>query len=280
MIFKVIQGLKIIIKIFFYVSWKETLIYLRNSLTKPKIKLVKNNNLYKYMVEKDTLAKNFHEPHFKEIVKLLIKKGNHCLDLGAYIGVHSIIMSKKAKNGHVYSFEPDSLLFSLMQLNLIKNKVKNIKTYKLAVLNKTADCVNLSDFNYNANNLNLGVRIVENKKKYNSGNLSASIKIDELKLPKIDFVKIDIQGSEYLALQGMKKIINSDRPNFFIEIEEFYLNKMNTSKIELINFFKKKNYLLFQIKTKYPVDYLCVPKEKFNYFKENLKKFSYSLKRV
>ena len=77
-----------------------------------------------------------------------------------------------------------------------------------------------------------------NYKNYNANN--QDIKIDDLKLPKIDFVKIDIQGAEHLALKGMKKILNKDRPYFFIEIENFYLLKMNSSNKKLINLVLKK----------------------------------------
>ena len=79
----------------------------------------------------------------------------------------------------------------------------------------------------------------------------------------------------------MRKKISIDKPIFFIEIEEFYLNKMNTSKKKLTNFFKDRNYVLFQIQTKFPVDFLCIPAEKLYDFKKNfIKKFSYPLKEV
>jgi FkbM family methyltransferase len=261
--------LSILRDIIFKISWKQTFLLIENSRSSPKIIFSKSRSFKKYSISNDTLTKKFHEAHFKTIVNLLVKKDYNCLDLGAHIGMHSIFLSKRVK-AKVYSFEPASLLFSIFQLNILKNNIKNIIPFNLAASNKTGKGVNLSQLNFENKLLNTGVIGIELKSSYNSGNNSATIKIDELNLPKISFIKIDIQGSEFAALTGMNNLIKKDSPFFFIEIEEFYLAKMNTSSKQIFNFFKKKNYTLFLIKKKIQTDFICVPNKKLNNFEKKI----------
>lgn len=270
MLNKLFAILFILREIIFKISLKETFLLIQNSLSSPKIKFSKNRKLKKYSIKNDTLTKNFHEPHFKKILSILVKKNFNCLDIGAHIGMHSIILSKKVGKGKIFSFESDSLIFSLFQLNILKNNFKNIIPFKLAVTNKTGRSVSLSKLNYENKNLNTGVTGIELNSSYNSGNNSASVKIDEISFPKISFIKIDIQGSEFLALLGMKNLIKKDRPLFFIEIEEYYLSKMNASSKKIFNFFNKKNYSLFHIQTSSMADYLCIPNEKLSSFENKI----------
>ena len=247
-------------------------------LSKPKIKIISKFNKKFYIISNDTLSKNkFHEKHFIDLIKILLNKNHNALDLGAHIGMHSVLMSSIIKGGKVFSFECDSLLYSLLQANINNNKIKNISPYKFAVTNKTGDCVSLSALNYNDKSLNTGTTHVSNENIFHS-NLTISIKLDDLSLPLINFIKMDIQGSEFLALKGMNKILDNDRPIFFVEIEEFYLNKMGSSSKNLIELFFSKKYTLFRIKTSYPCDHIAVPNEKKKYVKKILDKyFKYQL---
>jgi FkbM family methyltransferase len=47
-----------------------------------------------------------------------------------------------------------------------------------------------------------------------------SVTIDNLKLSRIGFVKIDVEGHEYAVLQGAKETIAQQKPNLLIEAEE------------------------------------------------------------
>lgn len=248
------------------------------NFSKPKIKIISKFNKKFYIISNDTLAKKkFHEKHFIDLIKILLNKNHNAVDLGAHIGMHSLLMSKIIKGGKIFSFECDSLLYSLLQININKNKIKNIFPYKFAVSNKSGDCVSLSALDYSDKSLNAGVTHICNENIFHS-NLTLSIRLDDLSLPFINFIKMDIQGSEFLALKGMNRILDSDRPIFFVEIEEFYLNKMGSSSKNLIELFFSKKYTLFRIKTSYPCDHIAVPIEKKKYVKTILDKhFKYQL---
>lgn len=53
------------------------------------------------------------------------------------------------------------------------------------------------------------------------------ISLDELNLPKVDFVKIDVEGFELEVLKGMKKVIADSSPTLYIEIFEKNISAAN-----------------------------------------------------
>ena len=94
--------------------------------------------------------------------------------------------------------------------------------------------------------------------------------LDSFEFSKVDFIKMDIQGSEVKALRGAKKILLSQRPILFIEIEEQCLRALNSSTKELIETLFSLKYGLYRIENHYPCDYICIPIEKSKTFEDDI----------
>ena len=69
------------------------------------------------------------------------------------------------------------------------------------------------------------------------------LKLDDFIKHKVDFVKIDIEGHEYQALQGMRKILKKYMPKLIIETNSFAQKKNLLKKI--FNFLSQLNYEIF-----------------------------------
>ncbi len=88
------------------------------------------------------------------------------------------------------------------------------------------------------------------------------MRIDEMDLPKIDIITMDIEGSEYEALQGAEKILLKDRPIVFVSVHpEFMWREHHHSPDDLHVMMQKygyePNYLAFDHEQHYmykPVD--------------------------
>ncbi|WP_163616436.1 FkbM family methyltransferase, partial [Klebsiella pneumoniae] len=57
--------------------------------------------------------------------------------------------------------------------------------------------------------------------------------IDRCALPRIDFVKIDVEGAEVGVLKGARKVLMSSRPLLLLEANEPALRAQDTSVDEL-----------------------------------------------
>jgi hypothetical protein len=102
---------------------------------------------------------------------------------------------------------------------------------------------------------------------------SSSVILDSINFPKIDMIKIDVQGYELFVLEGGKNLINKDRPIIIIEIEEHQLNLTNVKIKELIEYIENLNYYIFYLDYIYPSDHICVPVEQLEEFENIFKEY-------
>jgi FkbM family methyltransferase len=203
------------------------------------------------------------EPHFDEIVNSILNEEDNCLDLGANHGSHTKILAEVCSKGRIFAFEPQSLVSQLLNLNIYLNNCPNVVCFNLAVGPNTGEIVNIEQIVSSVENVNSGWSRLKNTPSLHR---VITVAIDDLELPRISFIKMDIQGSELDALKGMKKVLTNDRPYIFFEVEEVHLVFRGTDKTELLSELRNNNYLIYRIETEYPSDHLAVPCEKKQYF--------------
>lgn len=193
---------------------------------------------------------------------------------------HTTILSKLVPDGKVFSFEPQSLTFSLLQNNILLNSCENVTAFKFAIGNSDLEVLSMDPFFYSGETINNGSLRV-NTAKNHIGDITIAKKLDDFIFPQINFIKIDIQGSETNALKGAEKLLLRDRPMLFIEIEEQHLLAFGSSSKDLIELILSYDYVLFRIKTNYPCDHICVVKDKAEEFERNiLNKLNYNFEKI
>jgi len=150
-----------------------------------------------------------------------IKKGDIVLDLGAFIGYYTLVFARiVGPEGKVYAFEPNPENFAILKRNVEYNGYKNVVLINKAVSNKNGKLqFFLSKLNEGAGSLK-----VMYDKELGSENETKTIEIESVKLDdyfktgKINFIKMDIEGAEYLALLGMQNMIRRS-PNIKMMVE-------------------------------------------------------------
>lgn len=163
-------------------------------------------------------------------------------DIGASVGLNSILSAKHLTEGKVISFEPDPENLRCLKKNYALNGLSNFQIQEMAV-GSEAGQMDLFTNGSNGYSPSLrGVNGIERfiKVKVNSiDNLLA-----EKLIPLPTVIKIDIEGAEMLALAGMNKLLtSSDRPRvIFIEIHPEFLTSFETSADEVLDYLSKLNY--------------------------------------
>jgi FkbM family methyltransferase len=66
-------------------------------------------------------------------------------------------------------------------------------------------------------------------------------------LPRVDVVKLLAQGEEYNALQGMRGLIERDRPKIFFLYEPSYWHRQDLELMDAVNFFKAYGYSVQEV---------------------------------
>ena len=84
---------------------------------------------------KGTLAKGLvWEPHFVRSLEEHVAPGSVALDVGAYIGIHALLMGRLAgPQGRVYAFEPQRKVYRELRRNIEFNGLANVTALRYAV---------------------------------------------------------------------------------------------------------------------------------------------------
>lgn len=164
------------------------------------------------------------------------------LDIGSSVGLISILAAFKAINGKVISIEPDPENYKCLNENYNINNLSNYKTFQLAAGDvKTT----MKLFSNGSNGFSPSLKKVNGIDSF----LNVSVeKIDDLiNDGVIDYptiIKIDIEGAELIALNGMRTLLMSEnRPRIlFIEIHPEFLIQFNSNLDDFFDFFKDLKY--------------------------------------
>jgi FkbM family methyltransferase len=175
------------------------------------------------LIEKDLISSciansGYWEPHLYYFYSQFIKPNYTVIDGGANIGFHSIQFAKLANEGKVYSFEPQSLIFNVLSTNSLINGTSDIiLQYRLGLSDTDGNLkmTPLSEQQFSETCINYGGRGITDSDL--GEEVVELTTIDNLHLPKLDFIKLDVQGFELKALKGGENTIKSNYPIMFIE---------------------------------------------------------------
>jgi FkbM family methyltransferase len=195
----------------------------------------------------------------KSLVGLLLTKKStvRYYDIGANIGTHSIALAKTYGDKiTVRSFEAQRQVYYMLCGNISINGLGNVHAHHRAMSNKSRELIDIDLPDYSMPNNFGGLELINSKRsdnQYMTKNATEAVEticIDDFDEP-VDFIKMDIEGMEHLALEGGKKTIAKYRPICFVE--------MWKCDIEAVKkFFKKLNYIAYQYK---PDDWIFFPEE-------------------
>ena len=228
---------------------------LRKQITLFFYKLLYNNNLIIRKVNEYNMYLDIHqfgisgtlavfrkrEKVDTEIVKKELKKGMKVIDIGSNIGYYALLEAGiVGEEGKVYSFEPDPRNIRLLKKNIKLNNFQEIiEFYPLAVSNQNS----FQDFYLNKRS-NVSSMI-------SSENLSAeetikvkTIKIDDFNQKDIDFIRMDIEGYEVKAIDGMMNTLRETKKKLkiLIELHPFSYTEKEFNFLERLKRLKEIGY--------------------------------------
>ena len=176
-----------------------------------------------------------HEPLMSVLISKTIREDDYVVDIGANIGYYVLIETSLLKeNGKVLAIEPNKKSFRLLKMNIAN--CQGVKTLQVAVGSKQETGVMLA---YDALNLS---RLATGKDAagpdLNQENTVEIMPLDELvrSEPHVDVIRMDIEGFEFEAINGMLKTLSDFRPRaLFFELHPIENRALMDSFFEILN---------------------------------------------
>jgi FkbM family methyltransferase len=153
-----------------------------------------------------------YEEHVRRAAREHLREGDVVVDIGANVGVITFLAASIAgPTGRVIAVEPNPDNLQLLYRGIILNGFTNVEVVPHAASNRR------TVFSLTGGTSN--THLIGPLEPEAGGHFVQSVALDEVlgDLPRLDFVKMDIEGHEPQALEGFSRSIVRHRPVVLVE---------------------------------------------------------------
>jgi FkbM family methyltransferase len=194
-----------------------------------------------------------YEPNTLCMLRKFLPPGGTCLDVGANAGVFSLVAARcTGEAGHVYSFEPSEREYSRLCDAIQLNHLEGIITPVRSAVGARAghETLRVASEPYSGHNT-LGSGFSYEGVETSALEAIEMTTLDEFDrqhaLPRIDLIKLDIEGAEAAALAGGADVLRRHRPVLVIEVFSRALASNGASVAEIAGHLRSADYRSFAI---------------------------------
>ena len=205
-----------------------------------RLKLRFNNKSFFIYLTDGSDVGILHEIFIKKEYLTKIKSPQYIFDIGSNVGISVIFFKILYPESMIYAFEPDPTTFKKLKVNT--SQFNNVFLYNWAISNSNSDIdyyVNTeSSMSSSMYKRSPFQKVIKIKSK------TISSIVEELNIPKIDLLKFDIEGAEFLAFDNKDNFKNV---KYLIgEVHEDIVNKNVDSFLGLFSNYEliKKELIL------------------------------------
>src|SRR6266404_639873 len=196
-----------------------------------------------YYLTRKVLANKEYVESEMTILHSLVMPGQVAVDIGANVGYYTKLLSQLVgPSGRVFSFEPISENFKILDGVVRKGRLTNVRRFPFA-LDREPGTLHMvipdrSDFTgfYQA-------RLAGHEERGRKQQVSV-VALDrfwsEETLPSVDFIKCDAEGNELRILEGGIELLKRSHPSLLLEIQR----KTGTDVFDLLHALGYKSFIL------------------------------------
>jgi len=228
-----------------------------------KFMRLKKEKIFKYDVSTFgyiNIREQFEELFYRNVYYFKTDNKNPVIiDCGSNMGFSIIYFKWLYPNSIIYGFEPDKKTFELLKKNVAQNKLTNVHLINAAISNKNGKIDFFVDPEKPGNPAMSTISGEKARYKTTVQSISLSSFIKENNIHNIDFIKMDVEGSEKEILKDLNK------NKMFKKIKKLiieYHHKIPGEKSCLGEYLK----ILENNKFEYQIDARCIPISSHNKF--------------
>jgi FkbM family methyltransferase len=194
----------------------------------------------------------YHQLNELLYINKILQKDMTFIDVGANQGEFTLFAAKRLTEGTIISFEPVKSNLISLKKNIEINAFNNVEIVAKGLYNEKKDLPVYTSFDnqlQGGRNEGLSTIFPDNYRK-DLEQIIELIPFDDYyydQLKRFDFLKIDIEGAELFALQGMKKSIEKFHPQILMEINATTSKNAGYEVDELITYLSDLGYKSYVI---------------------------------
>jgi FkbM family methyltransferase len=181
-----------------------------------------------------------YESTSSALIKAHLRRGGVFIDVGANIGYFSLLASTQVgPTGRVLALEPVPRTRSRLLENVQLNNFKQCQVFDVAASNENGHCdMYVGPLTHSGVSSLRRIDDASEKVRVATSRLDTLLDIDR----KVDMVKIDVEGAECHALEGMVGILERSRPDLVLEITTAFLEGLGRNVSDIDSLLKQFNY--------------------------------------
>jgi FkbM family methyltransferase len=188
------------------------------------------------------------QPEIWDSIATALPEGGVFYDVGAHIGYFSMKAALRAgPAGRVVSFEPNPETVALLRDNARANHFDNVVVEPIACTEReeTLTLYAAGEANTGASSLsadNATIQRGQTPKPYSVRGRPIDDVTNELKLTRVDVIKIDVEGAEGLVLRGALETLKRFHPKVMMEVVARQLASFQTTPEDLSVLMRSAGY--------------------------------------
>lgn len=176
---------------------------------------------------------NEYEEREIRFVERYLKPGAVFVDLGANIGLFSLVASRVVgTGGKIYAFEPGRDSYAAFIRHIKLNKAENIIAEPMAVAS-TEGVLSLHTNDEEQNKGGASAYLPTFSKTETVPTTSLDSYFAQKNITSVALIKMDIEGGEYLAQKGMKGVLERYKPHLLIELDPEVIRRTDYKQEEI-----------------------------------------------
>jgi FkbM family methyltransferase len=207
----------------------------------------------------------------REAIELHADRRREAVDAGAYIGLHTVLMSRCFRR--VHAFEPQGAVYRMLCGNLALNGCENVLAREMALYDR--DCamrlapserqeapVPMRDGEVDYERLGNAAGLMFEPVDDGRAGVPATA-LDSLELDDVGLIKIDAQGCDLRVLRGAAETIRRCRPALLFEYEREMAAAHGAALDDLLGFVEALDYdvrVLADVTPGRQTDYVATPR--------------------
>jgi FkbM family methyltransferase len=176
-----------------------------------------------------SILRGRYELNELDFVRRTVRPGQHVIDAGAHVGFFALHMARiVGQAGSVHAFEPYGPSAECLARAIEENGLADRLVLERAALGARSGTAELvlprRSFNPGSACLRRDGWVLPGDYEVHPVRVVA---LDEYRVPRpVSFIKLDIEGSEPLALGGAARLLSEDRPTVLVELHPWQLERV------------------------------------------------------